>query len=425
MSVFDRIIGYETVRRELERICDALTNTEYYRKLGVSSPRGLLLNGSPGVGKTLMAECLIEASGRKAFLCRKDRPDGKFVDVIRDVFDKAARNTPSIVFMDDMDKYANDDNSHRNSVEFVTVQSCIDAARGLDIFVIATVNEIHNLPDSLIRPGRFDKVINVHPPKGKDAADIVKHYLKNQNCMDRIDCDSVAVLLNGMSCAGLETAVNKAGMLAAFERCEKIAMRHLVLGCLDVQHGILPESIVCGINDDEALKITYHESGHILVTEFLFPKRVSAACIFKEENASLRGLTISRPVECSSAETVISDAVCDMGGRAAVRQKYGTADVGSAWDMDSAYNSIYDITTYSAASGFGLTDTESRNCSDSFRFSQEQVIKSRLEECSLKAESIIAANRDLLEATAQELMRKGLLTAPDIQDLIRRCPLNR
>lgn len=107
MSEFDKIVGYNDVKKELVRICDVIKNSEKYQALGVASLGGLLLDGVPGVGKTLMANCFIDESGLKAFVCRKNKPDGEFVNVIKSTFDEASKNAPSIVFLDDMDKFAN------------------------------------------------------------------------------------------------------------------------------------------------------------------------------------------------------------------------------------------------------------------------------------------------------------------------------
>ena len=97
MSKFDRIIGYSAIKRELRQIADILKNRDAYDKLGAVAPRGLLLYGPPGVGKSLMAAAVIEESGRRVFVCRKDRPDGDFVKEIKATFDKAVGNAPAIV----------------------------------------------------------------------------------------------------------------------------------------------------------------------------------------------------------------------------------------------------------------------------------------------------------------------------------------
>ena len=169
MKAMDKIIGYSSIKRELRQISDTLKNREAYDKLGVSSPRGLLLYGEPGVGKSLMAAAIIEESGRPAYICRKDKPNGDFVKYIKETFDKAAENAPSIVFLDDMDKFTNGDERHPDAEEYVTVQSCIDEVRGKEVFVLATVNNIRNLPRSLRRAGRFDRTIEVEAPRGRDA----------------------------------------------------------------------------------------------------------------------------------------------------------------------------------------------------------------------------------------------------------------
>ena len=127
------------------RIADALRNKDAYRALGVNTPNGLLLHGVPGVGKTNMAMALIEASGWNAFICRKTKSDGEFVDMIRDTFERAVENEPSIVLLDDIDKYSNNDDTCADSGEHVAVQACIDETRTHEVFVLATANKLKEL----------------------------------------------------------------------------------------------------------------------------------------------------------------------------------------------------------------------------------------------------------------------------------------
>ena len=102
MSSFDRIIGYDGIKKELERFCDVLRNSEKYESLGVTIPCGILFYGEPGIGKTLMAKCFIEASECKAYTIRKDKPDGDFTNTIRENFEKAKQERKTIVFLDDI-----------------------------------------------------------------------------------------------------------------------------------------------------------------------------------------------------------------------------------------------------------------------------------------------------------------------------------
>ena len=198
MKAMDKIIGYSSIKRELKQISDTLKNREAYDKLGVSSPRGLLLYGDPGVGKSLMAAAIIEESGRRAYICRKDKPNGDFVKYIKETFDKAAENAPSIVFLDDMDKFTNGDERHPDAEEYVTVQSCIDEVKGKEVFVLATVNNIRNLPRSLRRAGRFDRTIEVEAPRGRDAEAIIAHYLGSKKFVEGVDAKTIARIKPGI-----------------------------------------------------------------------------------------------------------------------------------------------------------------------------------------------------------------------------------
>ena len=125
-------------------------NPEKYAALGVKLPRGILLHGVPGVGKTLMASALVEEMGRVCYTCRKDKANDAFIDTIRDVFAEAKSHAPSVIFLDDFDKFAFDSDS-RNPEEFIAVQSGIDEVKKADVFVVATANEIRELPRSLLR----------------------------------------------------------------------------------------------------------------------------------------------------------------------------------------------------------------------------------------------------------------------------------
>ena len=159
---FSEIIGYENIKNELRIIRDMLINPGIYQKMGAKMEKALLLYGNPGTGKTTMAECLIKSTGRKAFTCRKKASDGSFVDELVKVFAKAKEKAPSIVFLDDMDKYSDKNlKDSENAEEFVTIQACLDEIKDDDVFVIATVNEKRRLPDSLLRPGRFGKSIYI------------------------------------------------------------------------------------------------------------------------------------------------------------------------------------------------------------------------------------------------------------------------
>ena len=123
MRPLDKVIGYNPVKKELYRILDVLNNSEKYAELGVHIPKGVMLEGEPGIGKSLMALSFMEECNRKSYIIRKNKPDGTFVDCIRETFEEAMNNEPSIIFLDVIDKFANEDYSHCDAEEYVTVQA--------------------------------------------------------------------------------------------------------------------------------------------------------------------------------------------------------------------------------------------------------------------------------------------------------------
>ncbi len=418
MNPFEKIIGYESVRKELEKTADALKNPQIYAKLGTCAPRGLLLYGKPGVGKTLMASCLIQASGRKVFACRKDKPDRNFASYIREVFKQAEYEAPSIVFLDDLDKFSNDDEERKNTEEYVTVQTCIDIVKTSDVFVIATANDIDLLPVSLLRTGRFDRVIHIDVPDKKDAVDIIRHYLRNKPCEADMDYENLGGIMALHSCSDLETAVNKAGLLAGYERCDKISLRHLILGCIYISCEIAPESIISGADGKEVEYAAYHEAGHVVVSEILFPGSVSASCVFKEDDGYVSGITKYNFEKMLSVDGVFGKITRTMAGCAAVKYKFGSVDLGSSRDINDARWEMSMLIEHSSA--FGEFPRQN-NCeySQNILSGMEQIAAVKIEECSKRAEKIIFENRELFEAVAKELLSKGLLIAEDIRRIKR------
>ena len=200
-NAFDTVIGYEDIKLELMRILDQLRNPEKYAALGVTEPHGLLLHGEPGVGKSTLAKCFLDTCGRNVYICRKDKPNGDFVKEITRIFGEAAANTPSVILLDDVDKFSNEDENHRDAEEFVTVQACIDQVKDKLVFVIATANQIRKLPRSLTRAGRFDHVLEVKCPESGDARAIVAHYLAQKPFVAELDVRRIARLLEGSEVA--------------------------------------------------------------------------------------------------------------------------------------------------------------------------------------------------------------------------------
>ena len=423
IHAFDSIIGYDAIKQELMQISDVLKNADAYAQLGVKAPRGLMLYGEPGVGKSLMASALIQASGRKAFTCRKDKPDGAFVGQIVSTFEAAKAAEPSIVFLDDMDKFANGDEDHPDAEEYVTVQSCIDACRNADVFVLATVNSMDSLPESLCRAGRFDRVITVGNPSGEDAEKIIAHYIAGKKFVGDIDVRTVARLMDGRSCAELEAVINEAGLSAGYERSSEITMDHFMKAILHTVFDVPNEEIAAfGLGKNrrqDFVQVAYHEAGHAVVGEVLEPGSVTLVSAFAQDGEN-RGFT-----QCwtdnrlRAMDRVEHRIIRALGGVAASEQVFGCFDPGCAWDLDQAFSMVRRLVVENCTCGFHLHG--SYRDSEDLRAKQEQTTAAEVERYYRKAKEILTLNRDLLEGIAQGLMEKGVLTAADIEIIKEGC----
>lgn len=417
MNAFEKIIGYSEIKQELVQIADTMKNREVYRALGASSPSGLLLYGVPGVGKSLIAKCLIEASGREVFTCRKTEPDGEFVKTIKETFDRAAEHAPSIVFLDDMDKFANDDDSHRDSDEYVTVQSCIDEAKGKEVFVLATANDTSKLPRSLLRSGRFDHKIKVDTPKGRDAEEIIRHYLSKKKLANDLDTGAISEILSGRSCAALETVINEASLIAGYKRADRVTMEHVMEACLHIVFKLKPgpHAAIDLTRDGPEARTVIHEAGHAVVSELLAPESVPLV-IARYDNGESTGITRVRKEESWSIRCWERELMVSLAGRVATEMHFGVFDTGACRDMDDAFEAARNLVEDHCFDGFSLYSYGGRHCdSEELTARQETVIAAMVEEYYRKVNQILRRNQAFLEAVAHALAEKGVLVAEDIR----------
>ena len=421
MKEFDKIIGYEPVKKELKRICDILVNPEKYKKFGVKASQGLLIYGEPGVGKSLMADCFMKATKRKKFICRKTNSNGDFIKDIFNTFKKAQENAPSIILLDDLDKFANDDYDHKDSAEFVTVQACIDAVKDDNVFVVATANDIKKLPDSLLRSGRFSKRIEIEIPFGKDAENIIKYYLGKKKNVGNIDLNEITRLLNGRTCADLEAVVNEAGIYAVSENKDKIDQNDMIRACMRVMYDAPEADEVLKSNSSEKnLMTAYHEAGHALVSEYFEPESVTLVSIASYDGGT-EGITSCYQDRnyFSSIKYLKTRAKALLAGKAAIELKFGEIDIGASSDIEKAFQVVKRFVDDYC--GFGFDAINRRPYADQAVNNCSSRIASVLQNYYMEVKEILAKNREFLDKLANELLKKTTLLTKDIQRVKSSC----
>ena len=423
MKDFDKIIGYASIKKDLERIADILKDSTSYTKLGVKLPKGLLLHGEPGVGKTLMANCLADASGRAVFICRKNQPDGEFVNTIKSVFAQAVNGAPSIVFLDDLDKFANEDEEHRDAEEYVTVQSCIDELSGANVFVLATANDVGRLPSSLLRAGRFDRIIEVPVPLDRDAILVTEHFLQNKCFAHDVEATYIARLMHQRSCAELETVLNEAGLYAGYEHAESITLQHFMEAYLRT---ICDIPVAVSVGEENSVDLTdynctktqvvYHEAGHAVVAEILSPGSVTLVST-NGNRGEIGGYTAYyHDKEKNLLKSKQARIVAALGGMAAIELKFGLSDAGVTRDLDHAFEMTRDLVTNLCVSGFSLHRSRFED-SDAQKHKQEQAVAVEVERYYRQAKEILTTHKAFLEEVAQQLARTGYLTALNLNKI--------
>lgn len=412
MNSFDKVIGYKSIKRELLQICDMIRNRTIYEKMGARLPHGLLLYGDPGLGKSLLANCFMEECGLNTVTVRRDKGGDAFINSIAQAFAKAKEEAPSVLLLDDMDKFANEDSSRCDAPEYVAVQAGIDDVKETAVFVIATANEIRKLPDSLCRSGRFDRKIRIQPPTAADAEAIIAHYLSGKQVSDDINMKNLTKMMSYHSCAELETILNEAAIRAAFARKDSIGMEDMVSTVLKQQYGASED---VPLNSEEAVKKTaLHEAGHLVACEILSPGSVGFASLLPSKENRCGGFVHTCTTIPDSCEAIIA-----LAGKAAVEMQYpGQLAEGCGRDIKRAVNSIREAAANVGTMGFSLLDVESDHSvsmSESLNARSEAAVQAELERCYNKAKSILSRNELFLEKIAEAFLEKETLLYSDIQ----------
>ena len=412
MSAFEKVIGYESIKNELMQICDMVHNKERYAALGARMPIGVLLHGDPGIGKTLMAKCFIEECGINTYTLRSNKGTDKFVDEITEVFEKAKKNSQSIIFLDDMDKFANDDQNHRDAKEYVAVQAGIDSVKGNDVFVIATTNDICKLPLSLTRSGRFDRVIYMQPPTKHDAAKIIKHYLKNKRLSNSVNFDDLCKMISYRSCADLETIINEAAIRAGFRQKSSIEMEDLIAAVLRLQYNS-PDDLMQK-EKEEIRKVALHEAGHLVVSEVIKPGCVGLASVRTRGRSNTGGFIH----KCEELERRSHNIMTALGGKVATELYYSEVCASGCYsDLDKAISLLRDGLTESGINGVSLLEFGNPRypLSDRNYDNREAVVHAELESYIFQTRNILLQNKEFLEKVTDALAEKETLLFSDIE----------
>lgn len=412
-EIFEGIYGYNETKESLRRIIDMLNNPKKYKDLGSDLLKGLLLWGAPGTGKTTLALSVLNAVDRKNYIFRKEGNNDKFVDKLTKVFDEASKNAPSIMLLDDIDKF---DNLEVGCDNLYTLQSLIDSVKDKDVFIIATTNNYRDLPSSLKRRGRFDVDIKVEKPIESDSYMIIDSYLKNKRVSKGIDLNRVNNLLACHSCAEIESVCKKAAIYAGYKNQKEIKMEDIVNASLELMYGGEENEIESG-NDKDIELTAYHEAGHLLVAELLNPGSVRFASVTK--NYLKQGVVAYHTdIEGEDDINLINSLTRVLAGKAAVEVVFNRCDIGTESDLQKAFHVARDIVDRYCMFSFDSWIYNRDETSEVTKENKDKRSSDLVNEHYTKAKCIIESNRVILDKIASILIKNKIIYEDEIKTIM-------
>lgn len=426
---FDDIAGIEEQKEELTEIVDFLKNPKKYRKIGARTPKGILLSGEPGTGKTLLAKAIAGEAGVSFFNMNGSEFEEMFVGLgaarVRSLFEKARKNSPSIVFIDEIDSIGGKRGARYNYSEQTLNQLLVemDGFKDDDVVVIAATNRIDSLDPALLRPGRFDRKIYVPKPNIKGREEILKIHSKHLDLGDDINLKEIAAKTAGYTGAELANVTNEAAIIAVRNNHSEVMQNDINEALRKQLIGVAQKNRV--VSDKVKKLVSYHEAGHALVSTLLGESskvveisivsrgRAGGYTMYEDSDDSIEYLTRQ---ECLKK-------VCSLlAGRASEKIILKDVSTGAQNDLEKATSWVtLMVTKYGMSDVIGpmaLTDEEIVSLNKDFNNPINAEIKRILTECNKMAEDILNKNIDLLHSVASVLAEKETISGEEFLELI-------
>lgn len=448
--VFGDIAGNESAKQDLEEVVDFLKHPKKYEGLGAKIPKGVLLVGNPGTGKTMLARAVAGEANVPFFSISGSEFVEMFVGVgasrVRDLFAKAKKNSPAIIFIDEIDavgrKRGSGMGGGHDEREQTLNQILVEMdgfETGTNVIVLAATNRADVLDPALLRPGRFDRRTNIMLPERKDREAILKVHFKNKPTDPTVNLDKLAAKTAGSSGADLANIANEAAIIAARRNAKHINNRDLTEAFEKVAIG--PERKAKIMNEREKELTAYHEAGHAIVGHIL-PDSDPVHKVTIIPRGSTGGVTWFLPPEDKSYTNVyeFKDILARaLGGRIAEKIIYGDDGIttGAGSDLRKATEIARDM-IIEQGMGAKLRDqvfhednggmvfdkiTHERPYSDDTAKQIDEEVKLLMKEASHRAETVLKANLAHLHDLAKELLKSETLEEHDVERILKEAKL--
>ena len=441
---FTDVAGCDEEKQEMAEIIDYLKYPKKFEKMGARIPKGVLLAGHPGTGKTLLAKAVAGEANVPFYSISGSDFVEMFVGVgasrVRDMFKKAKETAPCIIFIDEIDavgrqRGAGFGGGHDEREQ--TLNQLLVEMDGMEentgIVVIAATNRPDVLDPALLRAGRFDRQITVSLPDRKGREAILRVHARNKHIGEEVDLGALAKRTPGFSGADLENVLNESAILAVRHNEDSISMADVDEAIDRVMMG--PAKVSRTYDDKTKKLVAYHESGHAIVGLFLDNAQVvQKVTIIPRGQAG--GYNLMTPKEEKMMDTkndLLATITSYMGGRVAEETFFDDVTTGASNDIERATNIAKDMVTlygmsdlgpikYNSASQnvfLGRDYNSPNNVSGQVAFEIDQEVRKIVNQCHDKAMEIIGSHKDELIRIAEALMEYETLTSEQIQRVVK------
>lgn len=443
-TTFADVAGLKESKEELQEVVEFLKNPNKFKALGAEIPKGVLLVGSPGVGKTLLARAVAGEAGVPFFTISASEFVEMFVGVgasrVRDLFTKAKRNAPCVIFIDELDAIGRQRGSGLGGSHDEREQTLNQILVEMDgfetdtrVIVLAATNRPDVLDPALLRPGRFDRRVVLNLPDKKEREEIINIHVKNKPIAKNASMEHVAANTAGMSGADLRNVMNEAAILAARKGLKEISENIIFEAIEKVTLGPERKSKVMSINEKKIA--AFHEAGHAIVGKSVKDDQALQKISIVSRGMAL-GYTWSIPSEdkyMRSKDEFINDIAELLAGRVAEKIVFNKLTTGASNDLERATKIARDMVQV-----YGMSDVigpvvvgqrdelvflgrelaEHKNYSEKITGEIDSEIEKMILMGEKKAENVLTKNKTKLTKLAEALIKKETLDREEIEKII-------
>ena len=438
---FQDVAGQDEAKESLQEIIDFLNNPQKYIEIGAKLPKGALLVGSPGTGKTLLAKAVAGEAGVPFFSISGSDFVEMFVGVgasrVRDLFREAAKVAPSIIFIDEIDAVGRSRDSRfgGHSEHEQTLNQLLGEIDGFDsskgVVCLAATNRPEILDKALLRPGRFDRRIIVDRPNLQGRLDTLKVHTKKIKLAEDVDLQKIAQATAGAVGADLANLVNEAALRAVRHGRKAVNQEDLLVSFETVIAGSEKKNTV--LTETEKRLVAYHEVGHALISALDKKSQPVSKITIVPHTSGALGYTMYLPEEekyLSTKDELLADLRSTLGGRAAEQVVFGVQTTGASNDIQKATTLARNmVALYGMSDALGLMAPATvsnqylehqsyLDCSQETSALVDREAKRLLQSCYEDAVNMLTENRALLDEISQHLLLKETITGDELMQFV-------